>query len=147
MLLWIALYAAVIHPKCINTIFFLLQLWRTTAARLFHSGWQRCRVPLHHSLSGSVFPAVLGVVVLSREPDHYEVSHLPPYTSTSASPGGPGHRTDGQQIVPTLPESAQQWHDPGHFRLRFLLPLHLYVREDKPQVSTNGLPVWITALN
>lgn len=90
-----------------HSLFCLFQLWGAAAARLFHSGWQRGRIPLHQSLYRSVFPSVPGVVVLIREPEQYQVSHLTPYTSTAASPGRPGHCADNQQAVPALPESAQ----------------------------------------
>lgn len=100
--LWNCIVYWIELPEKHKHYFFLPQLWRAAAARLFHSGWQRSRIALHQSVYGSVFPAVLRVVVLIREPDHYEVSHLSPYASTPASPGGPGRCTDTQQSVPAL---------------------------------------------
>lgn len=58
-------------------------------------GEGRGRVPLHLPVPGRLLPAVLGLVVLLRQPQHSESSHLPARSSTPPSSAGGAQQQQG----------------------------------------------------
>lgn len=108
-------------------------------------GGRRGGFPLHQSLSGRLFPAVLRLVVFVREPEHHQVfdpSSHPPSTHSSGRPGG---GVDLRDDVPTVQEGSRQRYGAGNLGLRLLLPLHIYVRESQPQMPSNRISIWTAA--
>ncbi len=69
-----------------NALFFCLQPGAESVGADVTSSEGRGLVPLHLPLFGCLFPAVLGVVVLLRQPEHSEKPHLPACSPASLPP-------------------------------------------------------------
>lgn len=147
-----------IKPTTHNALFFFLQPGAESLVVDVASSEGRGLVPLHLPLVGRLFPAVPGVVVLLRQPEHCEDPHLPACPSTPPPPaaaaaaarpglsthlGQSGRRSSAglrQKELPAVPEASRKRHSAFHLRLRLLLPLHLHVRESQPPLPGHRVP-------
>ncbi len=144
-----------------NALFFCLQPAAESVVVDVTSSEGRGLIPLHLPLLGRFFPAVPGVVVLFRQPEHCENPHLPacssappPPAAGAELPGSSVHVSQSQwrnaawlwqQELPAVPEASNKRHGAVHLRLRLLLPLHLHVCESQPPLPSHRLSHWTAA--
>lgn len=107
----------------------------------------RGRVSLHLPLPGRLLPAVPGMVVLLRQPEHRQSPEVHARAPTPPPPaGGPEQAglsvrdRSQQQDLPAVLLPSRKLHRPVNVRFRLLLPLHLHVREGQPPLSGHRLP-------